>query len=169
MVKEVSTNIELICYKKIFLVHAKVNSSAPSGIELEELINNSTFIPFRFKEVKKVLKIRVVPQGPFYVTISSTKGIVNGTVLMEFSKSYFKYKLFEEVIEEKNFAESFAYEDTNDITLVLKNSGLKVKKGLSLLATLQSNLTNSFFIGLSSFSPAKWIVEEGVIFFSKPA
>ena len=35
---------------------------------------NSTFIAFRFEEVKKVLKIRVVPQGPFYVTISSTKG-----------------------------------------------------------------------------------------------
>ena len=87
-------------------MHAKVNSSAPSGIELEELINNSTFIPFRFKEVKKLLKMRVIPQGPFYVTISSTKGIVNGTVLMEFSKSYFKYKLFEEVIEEKNFAEN---------------------------------------------------------------
>ena len=143
-------------------MHAKVNSSAPQGIELEELINNSTFIAFRFEEVKKVLKIRVVPQGPFYVTISSTKGIVNGTVLMEFSKNYFKYKVFQEVIEEKTFAESFAYEDINDITLVLKNSELKVKKGLSLLTTLQSNLTNSIFIGFSSFNPAKWIVQEGV-------
>ena len=146
-------------------MHAKVNSSAPTGIELTELVGNSTFIPFRFDEVKKVLKLRVVPQGPFYVTISSTKGIVDGTILMEFTKTYFKSKIFGKTTEEKQYEENFAYEDINDLTLVLKNFELKVKKDRSLLATLQGNLTSSFFIGFSSFSPAKWIAQEGVYLF----
>ena len=143
-------------------MHVNINSFGAAGISTVDLIDNSTIIPFRYKELEKLLKIRILPQGPFYITISRTKIVSHGSIIMEFSKTQLKYNIFGDPSNVKKFPESFLYEDINDFSVIVKNTEINFQRPESTKKMgILGNFTNLMFIRFSSYNPAKWTVEEG--------
>ena len=143
-------------------MHVNINSYGPAGISMVDLLDNSTIIPFRYKELEKLLKIRIIPQGPFYITFSSTKIVSPGSIIMEFSKTQLKYNIFGDPSNANVFPESFLYEDINDFSVILQNTEINFERpGSTKKMGILGNFTNMMFIRFSSYNPAKWTVEEG--------
>ena len=144
-------------------MHVKLNTSGAPGQSLEELfLTSSTVLPFRYKELEKHMKIRVFPQGPFYITFSNTKLMSNGTIIMDFNKNHLKYKVNGQPSNTKAIDESFLYEDFNEFTVNVKNAEIQFKKSDSgKIFSMFGNFSDFMFIGFCSFSPVKWTVQEG--------
>ena len=152
-------NIKLILF---FLVHADINSSASLELSLEDLFNNSTIVPFRYKETEKLVTIRIIPQGPFYITFSTSKLISTGSIILGFNKNHLKYKKYGNTENERVLKETFFYEDINDFTINVKNNEIKFQNLDSLKSSsFNGNFTDFIFMGFSSYNPAKWTVHEG--------
>ena len=112
--------------------------------------------------MEKLMEIRVLPQGPFYITISNTKTVSNGTLIMEFNKNNLKFKLYGDPSNVKVFDESFLYEDFNDFSITIKNTEIQFKKSEPVkMFSMDGNFTNLMFIRFSSYNPAQWTVQEG--------
>ena len=149
-------------------MHVKVNTSGDPSWSVEDLINNSTIIPFRHQEVEKLIKIRINPQGPFFIILSKTKAIINGSIIMEFTKNNLKYEAFRESTTMDILTNTILYEDINEFTLHVKNFEIQFQNLDSFTSsTFPGNFTNFIFIGFSSYNPAKWTVQEGEVHFEK--
>ena len=143
-------------------MHVNVNTSGDLSWNVEDLINNSTFISFRHQELQKLIKFRINPQGPLFIVLSKTKALMNGSIIMEFSKNNLKYEAYRELNTLDILTNTILYEDINEFTLLVKNSDIQFKNlDSSTSASFLGNFTNFIFIGFSSYNPAKWTVQEG--------
>ena len=143
-------------------MHVKLNTSGDPSWNVKDLINNSTVIPFKHQELEKLVKIRLNPQGPFYIMLSKTKEIINGSIIMQFTKSILKYEEFGESNTMDTFPNTILYEDINDFTLHVEETEIQFKNSDTYVSnTFEGNFTNFKFIGFSSYNPAKWTIQEG--------
>ena len=143
-------------------MHARVNTSGTPDLSMEDLFNNSTIIHFRYKEEEKTIQVRIVPQGVFYITFSKTKTISNESVVLKFTQNHLKFEVFGDPDDEKLTQETFLFEDTNDFSIEFTNTGITFKKlDPTMFSTFIGNFTQFIFMGVSSYNPAKWVIEEG--------
>ena len=90
-----------------------------------------------------------------------------GLATTKFTNNYLKFEVFGDPKEEKLTQETFLYEDTNDFSIELTNMDITVQKLYSTIFSIfAGNFTQFIFMGVSSYNPAKWVIEEGKYFSS---
>ena len=85
--------------------------------------------------------------------LSKTKEIINGSIIMQFTKSLLKYEEFGESNTMDTFPNTILYEDINDFTLHVEETEIQFKNSdTSVSNTFEGNFTNF-----------KWVVENGSV------
>ena len=143
-------------------VHVNLVTSGTAGGKLDLLLNTSTSLPFRYREPEKHIKIRVFPQGPFYITFSETKSISIGTITMEFNKKNVKYRVKGDPNSMKTVDASFFFEDFNSFTVIVGNSEIQfIQLDSEKVHSFSGDFSRLMFVRFSSYSHVEWIVQEG--------